>query len=178
MCKQIHLFLVILVSIFIISGTGCSTHSTIPTAVKPAIIYKLHHSAVLSIGNKKIPLRGMIHLMPQERQAKVVMLNDMGMKLLIAEIYVDNEQEIVSKSIFVSPFLQAIPHFYKESVKSIYTIFLEGNDPKIIKQFTLQTNGLKHIGNRDFPEHTILKNTAKNYTLELFLNSGTHSGSE
>lgn len=177
MRKHINIFMPMLLTILLILCAGCSARSTTPTPQEPHAIYKLQHSAVLSIADKRISMRGMLQLIPQEKRAKVVMLNDMGMKLLIAEIRADKEDGFTSNPIFISPFLRAIPNFYKESMRCIYATYFAETTPETITNFSLKKDGVRLIGDRSFPEHTIIKNTAKNYTLELFLNSGSQVGS-
>ena len=90
----------------------------------------------------------MLHYEPQYKQAKVVILNDMGMKLLIAEIKAD-ETGYHSKPLFISPFLRAIPHFYAECMRCIYKIYLAPEKDRS-DQLTLTESGIIHVGNQKF----------------------------
>lgn len=177
MRKHISTFMPMLLVMLLVLCAGCSTRSITPTPQKTHVIYKLQHSAVLSIADKRISMRGMLQLIPQEKRAKIVMLSDMGIKLLIAEIQADNEDGFTSNPIFISPFLRAIPNFYKESMRCIYATYFADTTPETITNFSFKKYGVRLIGAHSFPEHTIIKNKAKNYTLELFLNSGSQVGS-
>ncbi|WP_320173239.1 hypothetical protein [Maridesulfovibrio sp.] len=158
--------------LFIMLG-GCSSRSAVttkPTAVSPS--YMLQHSGVLTIADKRLPLRGMLQLKPEQRNARVVMLNDMGMKLLVAEITADDAGGFESKKIFSSPFLRMIPHFYDESMQCIYEMFL-APEQSAVQGINIITKGKKIIGKREFAAHTIFNDPQGRYTLELFLNSGS-----
>ncbi len=158
--------------VFMILG-GCSSRSAV-TPVPPAISssYLLQHSGVLTIANKRMPLRGMLQLNPAQRNARVVLLNDMGMKLLVAEITAGDAGGFESKELFSSPFLRMIPHFYDESMHCIYEMFLAPQH-SAFKRANIITKGKKIIGKREFAVHTIINDPQGRYTLELFLNSGS-----
>ncbi|CCO23426.1 hypothetical protein [Maridesulfovibrio hydrothermalis] len=174
---------ILLFILTVLASAGCATRKNTPQATSPAtgLTYRLQHSGVLAVAGKRLLLRGMIQYSPQDRRVKVVMLNDMGMKLLVAEIRTSKDQGYETTPVFISPFLRAIPHFYDESMRCIYELYLVNNAAKgkTHKNSPLQINcnGIMQIGSRAFAKHTSIKNIDKNYTLELFLNSGSEVGS-
>ncbi|TIH15796.1 hypothetical protein D0S45_09440 [Marinifilum sp. JC120] len=172
-----HRFKILLPLLALLFFAGCSTHSAnSPVQSKTSSTYLLQHSGVLSIAGKRMPLRGMLQLNPEQKTARVVMLNEMGMKLLVAEISADNANGFESKKLFVSPFLRMIPPFYNESMRCIYEMYLAPKDAASGGQ-NIITKGSKQVGNREFAAHTIISDPHGNYTLELFLNSGSQKDS-
>ncbi len=133
--------------------------------------YRLNHSGVLDINGRRMPLRGLLQLTPGKRHARVLIMNDLGMKILVSEIKASQEDDIESRLIFLSPFLQGIPSFYEESVRCIYEMYL--NNTPNNKKLLISRKTPKKIGNRTFYGHTVIRNKDKNYRLELFLNSGS-----
>ncbi|NDV26733.1 hypothetical protein [Desulfovibrio sp. JC010] len=173
MCK---LKLLLLLLVFIIM-TGCASRSTtVPAKTENSSTYLLKHSGVLSIADKRLPLRGMLQLKPEQKTARVVMMNDMGMKLLVAEIIADGASGFKSRKLFSSPFLRMIPPFYDESMRCIYAMYLAPQSAASSRS-NIVTEGSKIIGNREFAAHTVISDPQGNYTLELFLNSGTQKDS-
>ncbi|WP_432737377.1 hypothetical protein [Maridesulfovibrio sp. FT414] len=166
------LFLLVLIVL-----AGCSSHSSI-NKIKPvaSTSYILQHYGVLSIAGNRIPLRGMLHLNPEQRTARVVMLNDIGLKLLVAEIIAYDTGKFESKLLFASPFLRMIPPFYDESMRCIYKMYFTQHQADSMGT-KISTEGIKKIGNREFATHTIISELHGNYTLELFLNSGLQKDS-
>ncbi|WP_320007317.1 hypothetical protein [Maridesulfovibrio sp.] len=169
--------LLVLPLLFCLLGvTGCATRNTESTAThQTSPSYLLQHSGVLSIAEKRIALRGVIKLNPAQRNARVVIMNDMGMKLLVAEIIADGYEGYESHKIFASPFLRMIPSFYAESMHCIYEMFLAPNPGT--SALTVTTDGTKQIGSREFAVHTIIKGSQSSYTMELFLTSGSEKDS-
>ncbi|WP_319776895.1 lipoprotein [Maridesulfovibrio sp.] len=162
------LFLLILLML-----SGCSSLNKVNNIQhKKSSTYLLQHSGVLSIAEKRMPLHGMLQLMPEQRKAQVVMMNEMGMKLLVAEIIADDKGGYESKKIFESPFLRLIPHFYNESMSCIYEMFLAPQSATS-GAINIVTEGSRQIADRKFAAHTIITDPQGNYTLELFLNSGS-----
>jgi len=160
----------------LLSATGCATRNTeLPATQQTSPSYLLQHSGVLSIADKRIPLRGMLKLYPAQRTARVVIMNDMGMKLLAAEIKADSSRGYKSRKIFASPFLRMIPPFYAESMLCIYEMFLAPNPGTSVLKIT--TEGIKQFGSRKFPVHTTIQSPHSGYILELFLTSGSEKDS-
>ncbi len=161
----------------LVAMSGCSAHNaTTPVQTEPSSTYLLQHSGVLSINGKRMALRGVLQLKPQQKAARVVILNDMGMKLLVAEITADNASGYKSKKLFASPFLRMIPPFYAESMRCIYVLFLAPQSATS-RDLKIFSEGSKQVGDQKFPAHTIIINPEGNYTLELFLNSGSKKDS-
>lgn len=166
------IFLLILVAM-----NGCSARTaTTPVQNEPSPTYLLQHSGVLSIADKRMALRGMLQLKPQQRTARVVILNDMGMKLLVAEITADNAGGYKSKKLFTSPLLRMVPPFYAESMRCIYALFLAPQSANT-RDLKISSESSKQVGDKTFPAHTIINGPEDNYTLELFLNSGSKKDS-
>lgn len=157
--------------------SGCSArNATTPVQAEPSTTYLLQHSGVLSIADKRMALRGMLQLKPQQKTARVVILNDMGMKLMVAEITADNAAGYESKKLFASPFLRMIPPFYAESIRCIYALFLAPQSATS-RDLIIFNKGSKLIGDQTFPAHTVISDPKGNYTLEIFLNSGSQKDS-
>ncbi len=180
------LFQLLLVSL--VFPLGCSTHTTPPTDQKEYKNYRLYHSGVLEIQGKRIPLRGILLYSPEFRYAKIVILNEMGLKLFIAEIKAFTpkkvnryQKEYTSKPLYISPFIRAIPHFYEEAVDCIYELYLsdpplgiDTNSSDFRKErspYVITGKGSVQINNHIFPQHIFIINKNKNFSLELLLNA-------
>ncbi|SMF20971.1 hypothetical protein [Desulfovibrio gilichinskyi] len=184
--QKIILFQLLLVSLGF--PLGCSTHATPPTNQKEDKNYRLYHSGVLEIQSKRIPLRGILLYSPESRYAKIVILNEMGLKLFIAEIKAIKhkkvnryQKEYTSKPLYISPFIRAIPHFYEEAMDCIYELYLSNpplgintNSSDFQKErspYVITGKGAVQIKNYIFPQQTVLINKNKNFSLELLLNT-------
>lgn len=172
-----HKFKALLPLLILLVLTGCSSRrASVTIETKNSATYLLQHSGVLSIAEKRMPLHGMLQLKPEQKTARVVILNDLGMKLLVAEITADNAGGFESKKLFISPFMRMIPPFYDESMRCIYELYLAPHHT-VAEQANIVTEGNKQIGDRTFAAHTIITGPHGNYTLELFLNSGSQKDS-
>lgn len=165
---------VLLLALGVCAGCSSRTTSTVQQAtiiLDKTTSYRLKHSGVLDVNGRRMPLRGLLQLTPEKRHARVLIMNDMGMKLLVSEVKASQRSGVESRLIFLSPFLQGIPSFYEESVCCIYEMYL--NNATNSKELLISRKAPQKIGNRTFYGHTIIRNKDKNYRLELFLNSGS-----
>ncbi|WP_320172119.1 hypothetical protein [Maridesulfovibrio sp.] len=136
--------------------------------------FVLQHSGVLDVAGRRMPLRGMLRVQPASGTARIIIMNELGIKLLIADIRAVDGNGFESRTIFSSPFARAVPFLQEETSRCIYRMFLGGTDVLT----GLETIGTEpqEIGGHIFFKHTVIKNARKNYTVELFLNSGSRSG--
>lgn len=163
----------IIISI-LLSCVGCTSRTNTSPSQKQTLTYKIKHSGVLDIEGKRFPLRGMLQFIPVEKKVRLIMLNEMGIKLLVVEVQAVSEHGYEAHPIFISPFIRAVPYFYDETTRCIHEMYL-AESHKQDSLFITET-GQKRIGNRDFAQHTIIKNPDRHYTLELFLHSGSQTG--
>lgn len=153
------------------------------------LTYRLRHDGVLRLKDKTLPLSGFMVLNTAKRQAKVVLLTGLGIKLAALEV-TPNSYTVISSS----PVAERIPHFLEQCAYSIQQMFitnfpdehpLPGLDFTIDhasgfvtgkafhshgEKWSAAYTGTKHIADTVLPAKIVFTNTKRDYQITLQLN--------
>lgn len=83
-------------------------------------VWRLHQSALLELGPKKLPLEGFLRLDLQQRQARLLAMNEMG--LVLFDLQVDENDQQLRRAV---PQLQQVKGFAEGVAQSLRQIFLQ-----------------------------------------------------
>jgi len=98
---------------------GKGTISKTPQWYNQGHTYRLRHGGALQFKGKTLPMNGFMVLNTQQKQAKVVLLTGLDIKLATLEVYADSYRVISS-----GPIANRIPHFMEQCAFAIQRMFL------------------------------------------------------